>query len=174
MFSHLLCAAQKLISKAISMHCLYRVVYLVEAVGTGYVCNWSSGNSFESEVSPCEAVSVGREWGLRWIFKQASNLNEMMIDCGKNMKIGQVATSRPNVSCFPLGRWFNKSQSLLLVSFSSIRPEILYLGSKHAIMFVCTPQIMCEWMRWWRESSQITDPLSVKQIQRMYIFHPLK
>ena len=165
MFSHLLCAAilKSKFNALLVSSCL-------SCGGGRYVCNWSSGNSFESEVSPCEAVSVGREWGLRWIFKQASNLNEMMIDCGKNMKIGQVATSRPNVSCFPLGRWFNKSQSLLLVSFSSIRPEILYLGSKHAIVFVCTPQIMCEWMRLWRESSQITDPLSVKQIQYIFSF----
>ena len=29
---------------------------------------------------------------------------EMMIECGKNMKIGKVATFRPNVSCLPLGR----------------------------------------------------------------------
>ena len=166
MFSHLLCAAQKLISKAISMHCLYRVVYLVEAVGmcaTGVARTHLKARSHHVKRSVWAGNGVWDEYSNIAIWMNLnSNLNEMMIDCGKNMKIGQVATSRPNVSCFPLGRWFYKSQSLLLVSFSSVGPEILYLGSKHVITFVRTPQIMCEWMRWWRESSQITDPLSVK------------
>ena len=70
---------------------------LAEAVGLQL---WSSGNSFESEVSPCESVSSGGQGMGSEMNIQTSKLAddagqfEMMIECGKNMKIGKVATSR--------------------------------------------------------------------------------